>query len=193
MLAKYLAVITLSVAVMGSLLPQLVMAATHDADSLARIVHYDVAALPQLVFQTRQRILAAARSGEIENLRPLLKSFAGETQISPNEKQGDPIRFLTEISGDGEGVEILAILLGLLQSGYVIMNEGHQDEMYVWPYFVALPLGDLSKAQMVEAYQIMTAGDFEVMQEIGTYTFFRLGIAPNGHWHFFLSGDESVF
>jgi len=201
MLTKYLAVITLSVTVMGSILPQPVMAATHDANSLEQnggkeaqetgkpIVHYDVTKLPKPVFETRQRIMEAAKSGEIENLRPLLKKNDEETQIRLNEQEGDPISFLTEISGDGEGIEILAILLDLLQSGYVVMNEGNQNELYVWPYFVALPLGSLNKAQMVEAYQIMTVGDFDVMREIGSYTFFRLGIAPDGHWHFFLTGD----
>jgi len=201
MISKYMTVIILSIAAIGGALSLPVMGADHDTDSHARngsqpiqetgkiTVHYNVTQLPGPVFETRQRIMEAAKSGEVENLRPLLKRFDEKTQIRLNEQEGDPITFLTEISGDGEGIEILAILLDLLQSGYVIVNEGSQNELYVWPYFVALPLDELNKAQMVEAYQIMTVGDFDIMREIGSYTFFRLGIAPNGHWHFFLTGD----
>jgi len=152
-------------------------------------IHYDLQHLPQAVREMRQRIIEAAKSGDIEALRPLITQGDEGTQIRLSEQEGDPIGFLKQLSGDGEGIEILAILLDLLNAGYVVVDEGSPDMLYVWPYFFALPLEGLSKAQMVEAYQIMTAGDFDVMREIGAYTFFRLGISPDGRWRFFLTGD----
>lgn len=152
-------------------------------------IHYDVTILPTPVRTTRERIIEAAKTGDIEKLRPLLGTGDDETQISLIDYNGDPIAFLKELSGDGEGLEILAILIDLLNSGYAHLEQGSEQEIYVWPYFFAIPLDKLSKPQMVEAYQIMTSGDFETMKEVGTYAFFRIGISPDGKWRFFVTGD----
>jgi len=52
-----------------------------------------------------------------------------------------------------------------------------------------MPIDKLTKPQLVELFQIMTAGDLEEMKEIGTYSFFRIGITPDGKWRFFITGD----
>ena len=83
----------------------------------------------------------------------------------------------------------MAIMIDLLNSGYVHLDEEDNEEIYVWPYFVAMPIDNLSKQQLVELFQIMTAGDLEQMKEIGTYSFFRIGITPDGKWRFFVTGD----
>jgi hypothetical protein len=36
---------------------------------------------------------------------------------------------------------------------------------------------------------LLTAADYEEMRSYGSYTFFRVGIAPDGRWLFFLAGD----
>ena len=88
--------------------------------------------------------MEACKSGDIEKLRPLLDTGEDATQLSLGGIDGDPIAFLRELSGDKEGQEILAILEEVLSAGYVHMDAGTPNEMYVWPYFFAVPLDKLT-------------------------------------------------
>ena len=152
-------------------------------------VHYDFSKLPFAVRQTRQNILDSALTGDVEKLRPLIGVGEHATSLSLGGLDGDPIEFLKETSGDSEGQEILAILIEVLEAGYVHMDKGTDDEMYVWPYFFAWPLEKLTPPMRVELFRILTAGDVEDAKEFGGYVFYRLGIKPNGTWSFFVAGD----
>lgn len=153
---------------------------------------YDLTQLPQPVRKMRERILKAAKTGDIEALRPLIITEEdNERPVRPVDHKEDPVNFLKTLSGDGEGMEILAIIVDLLNSGCVRLAADSKQEVYVWPYFVAIPLDKLSKSQTVEAYQIMTASDFDMIKEIGNYIFFRIGISPEGKWRFLATGDPS--
>lgn len=153
-------------------------------------VLYDYSKLPQAVQDTRNKILDIAKAGKIDALKPLLGD-GGETSplISLGEYDGTPLDYLKTLSGDTNGQELLAILVDLLESGYVHLDAGTPSEVYVWPYFFAYPLDKLDDRQMVELYQIITAGDFEEMKGVGAYIFYRIGIAPDGSWKFFVAGD----
>lgn len=150
---------------------------------------YDIEALPEPVRRMRGLIMEACLSGDVERLRPLLDTGADGTQLSFGGISGDPIQFLRELSGDGEGQEILAILYEVLEAGYVRLDEGQPAEMYVWPYFFAVPLDALNGRQRVELFKIVTAGDYEDMKNFGAYIFYRVGISPEGRWLFFVAGD----
>jgi len=145
-------------------------------------------AMPEPVRRTWQALRAAAQSGDIESLRPLI-----EAQEPPPafafDNVGDPIEYLKSLSGDAEGREILAIMLEILESGYLDVDRGTQNEMYLWPYFARYPLDRLTPQQIVELFTLITAGDWQDIQSYGAYIFFRLGIDPQGRWHFFLAGD----
>ena len=52
-----------------------------------------------------------------------------------------------------------------------------------------VPLRELTPAQKVELFKIVTGSDYRAMQDFGAYIFYRLGIAPDGTWHFFVSGE----
>ena len=41
----------------------------------------------------------------------------------------------------------------------------------------------------MELLRIITAGDLADMQEYGNYSFYRIGISPDGKWKFFTAGD----
>jgi hypothetical protein len=71
----------------------------------------------------------------------------------------------------------------------VHVQPGTSDELYVWPYFAQVPLEALTPSQLVELFTLVTAADYEDMRSYGSYTFFRVGIAPDGRWLFFLAGD----
>lgn len=152
-------------------------------------VFYDVSGLPEPVQRMRQLLIEAARSGDIEKLRPLLGTGDSSTQLALADISEDPIAFLKSQSGDPEGEEILAIMEEVLTAGYVHLDKGTPEELYVWPYFFAYPLDKLTPPQKVEMYKIVTASDFEEMQNFGNYIFFRLGISPDGHWAFFVAGE----
>lgn len=150
---------------------------------------YDVELLPEPVKRMRQLIMEACLSGDVEKLRPLLGIANGTTQLSFGNTPDDPIAFLRELSGDGEGHEILAILYEVLAAGYVHLDAGEPHELYVWPYFFAVPLDSLDGRQRVELFKIVTAGDYEDMKNFGAYIFYRVGISPEGEWIFFVAGD----
>ena len=61
--------------------------------------------------------------------------------------------------------------------------------MYVWPYFAQTPLKDLSRGQKVELFRIVTGSDYKEMAAFGAYSFYRVGIAPDGVWHYFVAGE----
>jgi flagellar motor protein MotB len=152
-------------------------------------VEYDFAKLPFPVQKMRELILTAAKSGSIEALRPLIGSGDDVTMLSLTDIDGDPLAYLKSLAGDPDGQEILAILVDVLESGYVHLDAGTADELYVWPYFFAYPLDKLDAKQKVELFQIVTAGDYDEMKQFGTYVFYRLGITPKGRWRFFVTGD----
>nr|WP_176024185.1 hypothetical protein [Brucella pseudintermedia] len=152
-------------------------------------IHRDFDKLPEPVKLMRERMLQAARSGDIEQLRPLLGVEDKATQLSLEDHEEDVIDFLKSLSGDEAGREVLAIIVDLLDTGYVHLNPGKEDEVYVWPYFYAMPLDRLTPPQIVELFEIVTAGDFEDMKKAGGYIFYSIGIGPDGSWRFFTAGE----
>lgn len=152
-------------------------------------VQYDLERLPEEVRRMRALLMDAARSGDLERLRPLIGTGDSATQLSFGGPVDDPIAYLRDISGDDEGQEILAILLEVLEAGYVHLEPGTPNEIYGWPYFFAVPVETLTPRQRVELFEIVTAGDYEEMKLYGAYNFYRVGIAPDGRWLFFVAGD----
>nr|WP_250889134.1 alanine and proline-rich secreted protein Apa [Mesorhizobium sp. dw_380] len=152
-------------------------------------VVYDLGKLPEPVRRMHGLIIEACQSGDIEKLRPLIGKGDSMTQISLADIDGDAIAFLKGLSGDPDGQEILAILEEVLGAGYVHVDAGTPQELYVWPYFFALPLDKLDARQRVELFKIVTAGDFDDMKQFGAYIFYRVGITPAGQWTFFVAGD----
>lgn len=147
----------------------------------------DVSKIPQAVARMRELIVEAAASGDIERLRPLLGK--GPTQTQVGDSEADPVETLKGLSGDPDGIEILAILLDVLSTGFVLVDKGTPDEMYVWPYFTEKSLNSLTAPEKVDLFRLVTAGDFAEMQEAGNYNFYRVGITPDGEWKFFVAGD----
>lgn len=153
--------------------------------SPAEIVR-DLSRLPEAVRKTRDEILAAARAGDIAKVATIVKanqtviSFGGDT---------DAAEFWKKTFPDSDGAEVLATLIEVLEMPLVHLDKGNAQEMFVWPYFHAMPLDKLTPAQRVELFRLVTAYDFREMRKFGSYNFFRAGIAPDGKWQFFVAGD----
>lgn len=144
--------------------------------------------LPEAVSKTRADLLEAARSGDIEALRPIFERQRVPPIVDGFEMVDDAVDNLRLQSGDPEGREILAILSELLEAGYVEIGEG-STSTYVWPYFAEVPLTTLTPPHYVELYRVLTAIDVEEMIRVGYYMFFRIGIAPDGRIRFFSAGE----
>ena len=148
----------------------------------------DLSRLPAPVARMRERILRAARSGDLEKLVLVMQSNETLPVFSfGNEK--DPIAFWKSNFPDSDGVEILATLIQILETGFVHVARGTPQDMYVWPYFAQTPLKDLSREQKVELFRIVTGADYKEMSAFGAYSFYRVGIAPDGVWHYFVAGE----
>ncbi|UJW76650.1 hypothetical protein [Rhizobium sp. SL42] len=163
--------------------------AAPEPDAAPVEIIYDIEKAPEPVRRMRQLIIDAATSGDISRLRPLMNPGPDQTQVQLEGSDKDPIDTLKSLSGDPEGMEILAILLDILSTGFVHLDKGTPDEAYVWPYFTGKQLGQLTPVEKVELLRIVTAGDVAEMQEYGNYNFFRAGITPDGRWKFFTAGD----
>lgn len=144
----------------------------------------DIGRLPPAVQEMRQAILAAAASGDIEQLRVPI-DMNELPPVFAKEKPKDPIAHFKSISGDGQGREILAILVDLLTTGYARNDAGTDKEMIVWPYHAEIPLKDITPGQEVELYRLVTPAALAAMREKGHYSHYRLGISHKGVWHFF--------
>ncbi|EKF58320.1 hypothetical protein QWE_16998 [Agrobacterium albertimagni AOL15] len=158
------------------------------ADPPAEVI-YDIEKAPEPVRRMRELIMEAAKTGDISKLKPLMNPGPDQTAVPLQTPDQDPIEALMAISGDSDGVEILAILLDIFSTGFVQLDKGTADEAYVWPYFVGKSLGLLTPQEKVELLRIVTAGDVAEMQEYGNYNFFRVGITPDGRWKFLTVGD----
>ena len=159
------------------------MAAAAEADQAPKAL-YDFNALPDPVKRMLEQIAAAAQSGEIENMRPVFESNELKPMVA-TAYVDDPIALWKKVSADGSGRDVLAAMLDVVSSGYVRMGQGDQ-EMYVWPYFAETGLSGLSPSQEVELYRIVPPSLAAAMKRSGKYSYYRLGIAPNGVWHYFL-------
>ncbi|MET0358905.1 MAG: hypothetical protein ABW055_05660 [Pararhizobium sp.] len=149
----------------------------------------DISKIPKPVARMRELIVEAAASGDIERLRPLLGKGETATAIGDSEEETDPVAAVKGLSGDADGLEILAIMLDVLSTGFTVIDKGTPDEMYVWPYFAAKSLDSLTPPEKVDLMRLVTAGDVAAMQEFGSYNFYRIGITPDGQWKFFIGGD----
>lgn len=149
----------------------------------------DPSVLPFAARRMHELLIEAAKSGEVEKLREFMGTGDDITMLTLGGLDGDPVEFLKSMSGDGDGYEILAILEEVLEAGFIHLEAGTENEIYVWPYFYGIPLDRLDARQRVELYKLMTHGDYEDMKSFGAYAFYRVGITPAGRWRFFVAGD----
>ncbi|MGH6770678.1 MAG: hypothetical protein ACRECO_16845 [Xanthobacteraceae bacterium] len=148
----------------------------------------DAAKLPPAVARTRERILAAARSGDLQKLYEVMKANE-KLPIFSFAEDKNPVGFWKTNYPDSQGVEVLSILINVLEAAFVHVDVGTKEEIYLWPYFARMPLKSLTPEQKVELFRIVTGADYKDMVEFGAYSFYRIGIAPDGTWHFFVAGD----
>ena len=175
----------LAILVLG-LLPHAEAQGPQDGDTPE--ILYDVEELPAPVRSTRDAILKAARSGDIENLRMVLE----RNELMPlvaKARPKDPIAYWKAQSPDGQGLPVMADMVEVMEAGYVRLKPGTADERYIWPYFAVMPLDHLSPEEKVQLYQLVGAEKARAMLDDKTFRSYRSGIGPDGTWHYF-TADE---
>lgn len=148
----------------------------------------DLGVLPAPVADMRARIVEAARSGSLDALAALVSANPVRVILEEGTTANPALLWRSQYP-DSEGLELLAIVLDLLDTSFVRINEGTPNELYVWPSYAHMRLGDLTPQQQVELYRLVTAYDYQQMLAVDAYTFFRLGIGSDGVWHYLVSGD----
>ncbi len=162
---------------------------TRSADDTAPVqIIRDLSALPAPVRAMRDKLIEAATTGDISKLKPLVGTGRDRADIM-NIDGDDPVETLKSFSGDPDGQEILAIMIDILSTGAARFDAGTPDETYVWPYFTGKSLAALTAPERVELLRIITAGDLMGMEDRDNYSFYRIGITPDGKWKFLSGGD----
>lgn len=132
--------------------------------------------LPAPVAETHAALLAAAESGDYEQLRPLLPEEFSYTFGTPVE--GGPIAYWQQVEAEsGESpIDRLAEVLRLPYTLYA--------GTYVWPFAYDKQRNELT------GYERRLLGDLAVYSGAGSgYLGWRAGIDPDGTWRFFIAGD----
>jgi hypothetical protein len=134
----------------------------------------DATALPDEVEETRRGLLEAAQSGDVEALEPFVTDRLSYTFGEPVE--GGAIEHFRQLEAQGQ--DPLGTLAKLLQLPYTLAQGN-----YVWPWVYTVQASDLTD------YEKQLLGEFADDFADQTYLGYRVGIAPDGTWIFFVAGD----
>jgi hypothetical protein len=152
-------------------------------------VSNDLSALPEPVRKTRDALIAAALTGDIEALRPIVKAQQNPPTVSYGGPD-DAVDYLKTYSADGQGIENLAIMLELLNAPYAVFDSASDDPSYVWPYLAVVEdLSALTPKEKLDAYRILTAEQFQELVDLEAWYYWRLYIGKDGEWQAFVAGD----
>ena len=137
--------------------------------------------LPAAVEETRAALLAAAETGDYEELRPLVPATGFEYTFG-SQVEGGPIAYWQEL--ERTSVERpLANLAEVLRLPYTLSRR-----IYVWPF--AYDLAERDEITAHERELLQPLGPLDTLFVPGTgYLGWRAGIDPDGSWVFYVAGD----
>jgi hypothetical protein len=157
--------------------------------------HVDEPALTDEVAATRTAILDAARAGSYEQLRSLIPDN-GFTFTYGEEGQGSTSADRAIAYWKEQGFEPLRIMAALLEMPYTTVPvEG--GVIYAWPAIVGWTPEQLRRIDEVAPEWRSALGQIypnfdEALQgwiDYGSYVGWRIGIADDGRWMYFVAGD----
>ena len=149
-------------------------------------VQYNLDALPEKTRETLERIKAAARTGDIEELRAAIEWNELPPEIEGDET-ADPISKLKKSSHDGTAQDMMAVMLNIFERGFITSGGSNKtgSTSYIWPYFAEISLTKLKPNEEVDLNRIATPGEIKAMKESGSYTGYVAIIGADGTWHSF--------
>ena len=137
----------------------------------------------------RELLLEAAKSGDIEKLRPYVGEGDDATMLSSAASKATRSNFSRACRAMARDTKSWPFSRTSSNRASCSSIAGTENDLFVWPYFYGMPLDKLTPAQRVELYRLVTHGDYEDMKSFGAYNFYRVGITPQGRWRFFVAGD----
>lgn len=158
-------------------------ASAASASGVKATVIRDPAGLPPPVAAMREAILDAARRGDLEALGHAIDLNEIPPMIGPGGGEEHPLEWLRSMSRDEKGIEVLARLTLILEAPAAHVGKGTGEEMYVWPHLAEMPLDRLEAPDEVVLYRLAVDDAAQRMHATGAYTGWRLGIGPEGVWH----------
>lgn len=150
-------------------------------------VGFGAAGLPANVAEMREAILAAALSGDLEELLIPIQW----NELPPDFGDKPPKEMLArwkKESHDGSGREMLALIADILSAPYAARRQGPDIEnamVYIWPAFAELPLKNLPPALDVALLRVVSSEEARRMKQSGSYDGYGLAIGADGTWHAF--------
>jgi hypothetical protein len=162
------------------------IALVHDLQAAAE-ESAQTSQLPEHVADLRDAILTAARSGNIDELKAVF-DMSGTTPDLGIPGVTDPIAALKTESADGNGREILANLIELLNMPPATQPFGSDIEnnlLYVWPYLAERPLDKLTPSEEVDLYRLVSPAKAAEMHEKKRWMWWCLVVAADGNWLMF--------
>lgn len=151
----------------------------------------DIAALPARVREMRALLLAAARSGDIEELRPVVERNETMPIFASGPQRprtfADAIDFLKARSFDGAGRETLALIAAILEQPYVRVTRG-PVVTYAWPSFALAPPAAPTDDERAQMWRCVRFSAFASAPEAAPPAVERIGVGADGTWHYFWSG-----
>lgn len=148
----------------------------------------DPATLPEAARATRQALIEAARTGDIEALRPIIEAQEFPPTFSFGDTE-DGIGYLKEISEDAAGRQLLGLLIDLLDQPFAYHPDSGGETYYIWPYLAELDPSALTPEQIVDAYRLLDTKQIAELQEMGAWYYWRVLISESGEWAAFVAGD----
>jgi hypothetical protein len=147
--------------------------------------------LPDHVADLRDAILTAARSGNVEEMKSAFE-VSGTVPDLGISRRSDPIKVLKDRSADGQGRDILAAIVEMLEMPPAALPLGNDIEnnlIYVWPYLSTRSLDKLTPAEEVDLYRLVPPALAAEMRKRKRWLWWRLVIAADGTWTLFRKGN----
>lgn len=137
--------------------------------------------LPPAVDRTRRQILAAARAHDWEALQRIIGDEPIRYTFGENAPGGAIEFWKREEARGGKPIETLAAIMELPYT----LSHG----TYFFPFAYTTPPAELTPYEVRLLSSYATKADVEKWKAFGGYFGYRAGIAADGTWQLYVSGD----
>ncbi len=130
------------------------------------------------------RIRNAAGSGDVQKLLIPIQRNEVPPLFDRGTKQS-PIATLKARSADGEGKEMLRILLRTLEAGATPLSSGAAPTQYLWPWFANIPYAKRGATERAASWGLVRVADIGLSTLAREPLMHRVIIGAEGTWQVF--------
>ncbi len=143
--------------------------------------------LPANVAEMREAILAAALSGNLQELMIPVQW----NELPPDfgaKPVKETLKAWRKASHDGSGREMLALIANILTAPYAVRRQGADIEnakIFIWPAIAEVPLDKLTPPLEVSLLRLVGVDEARRMKKVGHYDGYGIALGADGTWHAF--------